>query len=266
VTAGRRGQRSYAEQLFSRAELLASPAALASVAATFREGAPPRVASAISKATSATPQPKTAVGSSDEDEPARVPARGSLRGVVRVDGKPLTSFGVVMLEPVDGKFARRRPRHRVIEQRDRQFAPRVMAVPLGSTVSFPNFDPVFHNVFSVSKLKPFDLGLYKDGDQREMTFDKEGIVMLGCNLHSSMSAYLVVVAAPHYAVTSADGAFYFRSLAPGKYRMKTWTDRSGAPTVTTLEVKVGSNHAEVQLQTDEAAVALNVDKFGQARK
>jgi hypothetical protein len=243
---------------------LATPAALASVAPTFRDGAPPRVQSALTKAADAAPQPKTAVGSSDEDEPVKVPARGSLRGTVRIDGKALTGFGVVMLEPVDGKFTRRPPRHRVIEQRDRQFAPRVMAVPVGSTVSFPNFDPIFHNVFSVSKLKPFDLGLYKDGDQREMTFDKEGVLTLGCNLHSSMSAYLVVVSAPHYAVTGSDGSFYFKSLKPGKYHMKTWTDRSGEPMLSTIEIKVGANQSQVELKTDEARVA-NVDKFGRNR-
>jgi truncated hemoglobin YjbI/plastocyanin len=264
VTAGGRGQRSYAEQLFSRAELLLGTPKLASVAATFRAGSPPRIEGALAHAASNTPQPKTAVGNSDEDEPAKVPARGSLRGVLRVEGKPLGSFGVVMLEPIGGSSAHRAPKHRVLEQRDRQFAPRVMAVPVGSTVAFPNFDSVFHNVFSLSDSKPFDLGLYKNGDMREVKFDKEGIIMLGCNLHSSMSAYLVVVSAPHYAVTGAGGTFYFRSLPPGKYRVKAWSDRSSTPTLATVEIKAGSNQTGVDLD-GTAPMAVNTDKFGAPR-
>ena len=94
-----------------------------------------------------------------------------------------------------------------------------MAVPVGSTVSFPNFDTIYHNVFSLSKTKPFDLGMYKSGETREVKVDKPGIVRLGCNIHANMSAYIVVVDAPHYVV-DADGAFEFKNLAPGKYKVQ----------------------------------------------
>ena len=81
----------------------------------------------------------------------------------------------------------------MLEQRDREFLPHVMAVSVGSTISFPNFDTVFHNVFSTSPLGAFDLGLYKAGEAREFTFQKEGIIRLGCNLHANMCAYIAVV-------------------------------------------------------------------------
>ena len=117
----------------------------------------------------------------------------------------------------------------MIEQRDKTFAPHVMAVPVGSTVSFPNFDPIFHNVFSLSKAKAFDLGMYKNGETREVKLDKPGIVRLGCNLHANMCAYLIVVDAPHYVVVDADGSYSFKSLAPGKYKVQAWHEPSGEP-------------------------------------
>ena len=117
---------------------------------------------------------------------------GSLTGTVQIDGKPLNgAFGLVTLEPASGKWKPRAPKQRVMEQRNREFLPHVLAVPVGSTVAFPNFDTVFHNVFSTSPLGAFDLGIYKKGEAREFTFDKEGIIRLGCNLHANMSAYIV---------------------------------------------------------------------------
>jgi hemoglobin len=262
IVAGRRGQRSYAEQLFSRAELLTGRAALAAIAPVFREGGPPRVETALEKFPPATPPQPRAIGSSDEDEPEKRPPRGSLKGMLRLDQKPLTGMGVVMLEPVSGKWKPRTPKQRVLEQRGRQFAPRIMAVPVGSTVSFPNFDPLFHNVFSISKTRPFDLGIYKNGESRAVTFEKEGIVQLGCNLHANMAAHLIVVAAPHYAVVDGDGKFYFRNVAPGRYWVKAWGEGSAEPVKSQIEIKAGGN--ETALDLKEGA-PVNTDKFGVSR-
>jgi hemoglobin len=264
VTAGGRGQRSYAEQLFTRAEMIAGPAALASVATTFRSGAPPRIATALKTMPATTEPQPTSVGNSDAEEPAKKPERGSLTGTLKIGGKGPDALGVVMLWPQKGA-KKRTPKQRVMEQRGKAFEPHVMAVPVGSTVSFPTFDTIFHNVFSLSKNKAFDLGMYKNGQTREVTFDKPGIVRLGCNLHASMSAFLIVVDAPHYAVVGPDGAFAFKSLAPGKYKVQAWTERSGEPVTSELTVTAGANTKDLDLAA-AAGPTISPDKFGTARQ
>ena len=264
VTAGKRGQRSYAEQLFTRAEMKVGAKAVAAVAATFRAGAPARVTTALKKLPAdSKPQPSV-VGSSEADEPDAKPAKGALTGTLTLDGKAPSGKGVVMLWPKAGKAKARTPKQRIIEQRDKMFAPQVMAVPVGSTVSFPNFDPIYHNVFSLSKVKAFDLGMYKNGETREVKVDKPGIVRLGCNLHAAMSAYLIVVDAPHYVIPDASGKFEFKSLAPGKYKVQAWNERSGDPMTTEIEVKEGANETKLDLKSG-GAPTVSPDKFGTAR-
>jgi hemoglobin len=259
IEAARLGQRSYAEQLFSRAELIAGPRRLAGVAATFREGAPPRITTALKTLSRDTPpQPEGGDGDSEAEAPDTAPRRGSLAGKLVVDGKPPDGLGVVMLFPKQGG-KRRTPKHRVIEQRGKQFAPRVTAVPVGSTVAFPNFDEVFHNVFSLSRSRAFDLGLYKSGEAREVTFDKPGIVRLGCNIHAYMSAYIVVVDAPHYVVTASDGSFELKRLAPGKYRLQAWTERSAKPASSEVEIRTGQNTTSLDVG---GGAPPSTDKFG----
>lgn len=263
VIAGQRGQRSYAEQLFTRAELITGPRPVARIAKTFRAGAPPRVTTALKKLPADTaPQPK-AVGSSEADYPDPKPARGSLTGTLKIDGAVPQGLGVVMLWPKKGRYRRRVPKQRVIEQRDKTFAPHVMAVPVGSTISFPNFDKIFHNVFSLSKTKAFDLGMYKNGETREIKVTKAGIIRLGCNLHASMSAYLIVVDAPHYVVAKDDGSFAFRSLRPGTYKVQAWSERSGSPITTEVVIKEGRN--EVAWDLKSAPVTVGTDKFSKPR-
>jgi hemoglobin len=263
IVAGKRGQRSYAEQLFSRAEMMTGPRPLVSVAAVFRAGAPPRVLTALKTLPADTAaQPKT-VGSSEADSPDARPAPGSLHGSIKIDGKPPTGLGVVMLWPERGA-KKRIAKQRIVEQRGKTFAPHVMAVPLGSTVSFPNFDQIYHNVFSLSKAKPFDLGMYKNGETREVRLDKPGIVRLGCNLHANMSAYLIVVDAPHYVIVEDDGSYSFKSLAPGKYRVQAWNEQSGEPAMTTVTIKAGSNESDIELKG--GGLVISPDKFGTARQ
>jgi plastocyanin len=263
------GNKNLADQYFSSAELLTGPEALAQLAPTFREGAPPRVTAPTEKIdVHAAPQPKTVGSSEEEDTAAKVPppkVEGSLTGSVEIDGKPLVgAFGLVTLEPVTGKFPPRTPKRRVIEQRDRTFLPHVMAIPVGSTIAFPNFDGVFHNVFSTSPLAAFDLGIYKAGEAREYTFQKEGIIRLGCNLHANMSAYIAVVSAPAYVVTDDAGKFAFKHLAPGKYHLKAWSERSKTPIEQDVTVKVGANNVNVGVAAD-APTGPAPDKFGGKR-
>jgi plastocyanin len=263
------GNKNLAEQLFSTTELLVGPDVVAPVAQQFREGAPPRVTTPPQKIdTSAPPQPKVSGSSEAEDEIDRVPppkTSGSLTGTMQIDGRAASgAFGLVTLEPASGKWKPRRPKRHVVEQRSREFLPHLMAISVGSTVAFPNFDTVFHNVFSTSPLGAFDLGLYKVGEAREVTFQREGIVRLGCNLHANMSAYIAVVAAPAYVVTDDSGRFAFQHLAPGKYKLKAWSERSRAPITQDITITAGKNDVTVGVSGD-AAPGPAPDKFGGKR-
>ena len=266
IRARVRGQRNYAEILFSAAERESGSPSAPEVLAFFRAGSPERVTTALTTLPKNTPaQPKASVGGSEQDDPDAVPQRGSLSGALHASGgaaePPIT---VITLTPVKGKYKARRPKHRVIEQRDRQFAPRVMVVPVGSTVTFPNFDPVFHNVFSLSPSRSFDLGIYKDGETREVTFNNEGVVELGCNLHANMSASLIIVGAPHYVVTNAKGQFSFKSLELGDYRLSAWTESNAAPLTKIVHVKAGANKVTIEVATRTGRL-VRADKFGAPR-
>jgi plastocyanin len=263
------GNRNLADQLFSTAELLTGPEAVVSIAPRFREGAPPRITTPTQKVDPTTaPQPRVAGSSEAEDEKDRVPPpriEGSLTGTMQIDGRAVTgAFGLITLEPENGKWKPRTAKRLIVEQRNREFLPHVMAISVGSTVSFPNFDTVFHNVFSTSPVGAFDLGIYKVGEAREVTFQREGIVRLGCNLHANMSAYIAVVAAPAYVVTDDSGHFAFRHLPPGKYRLKAWSERSKAPVAQDVTIKVGKNAVTIDV-TGDAAPGPQPDKFGGKR-
>jgi hemoglobin len=263
VAARVRGQRNYAEQLYSAAERLAPAGAFTGLDPLFRAGAPERITTALKTLPKDTPaQPKDAVGGSDEEE--QKPKNGSLAGSMKVEGASGPVLGVIALEPAGGKWKKRTAKQRVMEQRDRQFAPRMLAIAAGSTVAFPNFDPIFHNVFSTSRSRAFDLGIYKNGESRDVTFAKEGLITIGCNLHANMSAHLVVVAAPHYVVTDASGGFKFRSLPPGKYKLKAWAEDTAEPVSMNVEIKSGENSVNVSVPRGASLIPA-VDKFGLPR-
>ena len=125
----------------------------------------------------------------------------------------------------------------VVDQRDKTFTPHVSVVTRGTTVRFPNDDTVFHNVFAYFQAKKFDLGMYPRGTTKKVTFDKTGLVILLCNVHSYMSAYIMVVDTPYYAVSDGSGHFHLPNVPPGTYTLHGWHE-SGA--VLTQTVTVGS--------------------------
>src|ERR1700722_9078090 len=115
----------------------------------------------------------------------------------------------------------------VMEQLNRRFSPEAMVIQAGSKVSFPNHDPIFHNVFSLSGARTFDLGNYPKGDTRVVTFPEPGIVYVNCHLHSNMTATIVVT--PHRWLTKADkeGHFVLADVPPGKYTVVAWHKTAG---------------------------------------
>jgi plastocyanin len=107
-------------------------------------------------------------------------------------------------------------------QKDQAFVPRVLAIAAGSAVDFPNLDPIFHNVFSVSPVKRFDLGKYPRGHSRRLTFGKSGLVQVYCDIHANMAGYILVL--PNHAFARPDnaGAFELPELPPGSYGLTIW--------------------------------------------
>jgi plastocyanin len=261
--ARRTGDLPTAERYFSSAEGLIGQDALADIASTFLEGAPPRVSTPLKQMPLDAPPQPAAVGDSDADTPHPKPERGSLTGQLMLGDRPIDVRAVVTLEPSGGGGKKPSPQERVIEQRQRQFAPRLMVVPVGSTVAFPNYDPIFHNVFSRSEVQPFDLGLFRNGQSREVTFSKPGVFRLGCNLHPNMSAYVLVVSEPHYAVVDGSGRFSFKRLKPGKYVARAWSESTREPVKQEVQIKPGANAVTLSLSAD--APAGNPDKFGVPR-
>jgi plastocyanin len=126
--------------------------------------------------------------------------------------------------------------HAVVDQRNKTFIPHVSVVPVGASVRFPNNDTVFHNVFAYYQAKKFDLGMYPRGASKTVTFDKPGLVALLCNVHSTMSAYIMVVDTPYYAVADRDGKFRIADVADGTYSLHGWHE-SGASSVQQVTLK-----------------------------
>lgn len=111
-------------------------------------------------------------------------------------------------------------------QRGERFSPRVLPVAAGTTVAFPNGDPVFHNVFSLSGARTFDLGRYPRGDTKTVRFDRPGVVQVFCHIHSDMRAVVLVLDTPAFAVPAADGRYAFTGVPPGEYTLVAWHDRA----------------------------------------
>ena len=262
IVAARRGQRNWADQLFTRVEMVEG-AKVADAAPAFRNGAPPRIETPLEHmATDAPAQPKV-VGASDDDGPA--PKGGaSLKGTITVDGKPLDGVGLVELYPIGTKYAKRIPKKRVVEQRNKTFSPRLLAVPPGSTVAFPNYDSFYHNVFSTSSTQPFDIGSFKAGNSRSMKFDKPGLIRLGCNVHASMAAFIFVIDAPAYVPVDGAKEFNFRSIAPGKYKARVWSEHSKEPKEQEVTIRDGVNQITFDVKGD-AEKGPSTDKFGNSR-
>ena len=146
------------------------------------------------------------------------------RSVVYLDPAPRAAFDT-----------RDEPRARM-DQRHESFVPHVLAIVAGTTVDFPNNDLTFHNVFSLSKTRSFDLGRYAAGRSKSVRFDKPGIVRVFCDIHSHMSAYILVFSHRYFAVTDEDGRYRIPNVPPGTYTVVAWHE---AMTPVSKRVTVG---------------------------
>jgi hypothetical protein len=125
-----------------------------------------------------------------------------------------------------------KPRPLQLAQRNQMFEPRVLGVPVGSIVEFPNLDPIFHNVFSYSKAKRFDVGKYGQGKSARVTFDKPGLVKVFCDIHSNMTAFILVSRTPWVVQPDDKGHFALDGVPDGTYELGLWHPERGTRTVT----------------------------------
>jgi plastocyanin len=142
--------------------------------------------------------------------------------------------------PVGGQRAK-------LVQKDKTFTPHVLAVPVGTTVDFPNLDPIFHNAFSNYDGKVFDVGLYPPGSSRSVRFDRPGFVRVFCNIHASMSAIIAVVDSPWLAVTGGNGKFTIADVPPGDYVFRVFHERAAAGVLDALRRRVAVGGEPVAL-------------------
>jgi plastocyanin len=127
------------------------------------------------------------------------------------------------MQPVPSPEPVAHPPYRLV-QKDKMFTPHLLVVPTGTSVEFPNLDPFFHNVFSLFNGKRFDLGLYEAGTHRYVRFDREGVSYIFCNIHPEMSAVILALSTPYYAISTPEGALTLHDVPPGSYRLHIWSE------------------------------------------
>jgi plastocyanin len=158
--------------------------------------------------------------------PAQVERRPNVNDLgkhARHDGPDLRR-SVVYLESAPAlAFPDSEPQRATMDQRNETFVPHVLAITVGTTVDFPNSDNTYHNVFSLRSPR-FDLGRYAAGKSKSVRFDRPGIVRVFCEIHSHMSAFILVFNHRYFAVTSADGRYQIARVPPGRYTLVAWNE------------------------------------------
>jgi len=164
---------------------------------------------------------------------------GTISGTIKVKGLRSAANIMVYLDKVNIPEPGSSKTKFVMDQKNLTFSPHIMPIPVGSTVEFPNRDKVDHNVFSLSRTSPFNLGSYKPGESKSFRFDKPGIIQLRCDVHAEMLAYIMVMKNPYVVLTDARGRFELPDpkwaaaaglnvadqLPAGNYRLKVWHEK-----------------------------------------
>ena len=138
------------------------------------------------------------------------------------------------------------PKH-TIRQKGKRFLPHISVITTGTVVDLPNLDPIFHNAFSNFAGQPFDTGLYPPGGTQKIRFTRPGVVRVFCNIHASMSAVILVLETPWYAVTGPDGSFRIDNVPHGEYNLRVWHERARQDTLAELTRKVTIEDGTVTL-------------------
>ena len=152
-------------------------------------------------------------------------------------------------------------------QKNKQFTPHMLAVTAGTAVEFPNRDPFFHDVFSIYRGKPFDLGLYESGVTRKVRFSEPGVSYIFCNIHPEMSAVVVALATPHFTVSARDGSFQIGQVPPGRYKLQVWYELASESELASLsrefEVSSGDNTLSPMTLHSSDAPHDHLNKYGE---
>jgi plastocyanin len=203
-------------------------------------------------------------------QPTEVTAQARVRIVGAKASDRHTNEGVVLwLTPIDA-LPPRAPNASVnrlqLSQKNKQFVPHLMVVQVGSAVEFPNLDPFFHNVFSLFNGKRFDLGLYESGSSRSVRFDRSGVSYIFCNIHPEMSAVVVSVPTPYFAMSTAAGNLTIHDVAPGTYMMHVWAMGNSDSDLAAIGRRVSVAGPTVDLGTialQESIPGPHKNKFGE---
>jgi len=188
--------------------------------------------------------------------------------------QPDASSVVVWLEPVTGAPAATsqtnssQAQRLQLVQKDKSFHPHLLVVRVGAWVDFPNHDPFFHNVFSLFEGKRFDLGLYEAGTSHIVHFDKPGVSYIFCNIHPEMSAVVLALDTPFFAVSDSKGEVAIPGVSPGRYVLRIWHERATPNTLKSLgrEVTVSEDSRSFGVLRVVETTALNLghkNKYGQ---
>ncbi len=183
-------------------------------------------------------------------------------GVVR----KVVEGALVYVDGVEATPARDLSARKVtISSRDKAFTPRVQAVTVGESVTFPNLDDIMHNVFSLSKGNRFDLGLYKSGAKKDFVFENPGLVRVYCNIHPHMSAFVQVLPNPYFTWVQPDGGFNIARVPPGQYTLKVWHEeaQTSQPVVVS---EGGASGVLLKLDVSQYKKRSHLNKFGKPYK
>jgi len=152
---------------------------------------------------------------------------GKVSFVTKRGQNPVINETLVWLEPVGARAPKMAPGRFQMVTRGKMVVPHVLAIPIGSTVDFPNDDPISHNLFSLSSNNPFDLGLYRRGAGKSQRFENPGLVNVYCNVHPNMSAVIQVMTTPYYAFADPAGNYSLANVPTGRYRLIAWNEQGG---------------------------------------
>ena len=165
-------------------------------------------------------------------------------------GKPVLDAVIFAVPAAGTRISTRSPQPVLIEQQDREFSPYVSVVQVGTTVSFPNRDPLLHHVYSFSPARSFEIKLYSGDAPRGILFDKAGTVTLGCNIHDWMIGYIHVVETPYFAKTGNDGKARISDIVAGDFEIRVWHPTQRTETMPKPIKLDGRTSTEVEFTLD----------------